>query len=226
MLGFLLVLLQIILFLCIIGLLLLMRKNIRQRKTTADGEYVSSYREEEPDYRDYEYDDNDDGAYEDYYEEPSRETKSAANRIKSQQYEYADEESEHYYSETEHARHFAEQEEPAYRHSEKETAPQRFSTGKAAQHTPQMYSKQYFDQAEKRQQSLPPLQAQHAGPRPTQFQHEPEHSHYYNEDAKANAAKPQRREGTSSRPKPLPPEPKGVLFDDNDDDTAPFKVKF
>lgn len=231
MLGFLLVLVQVILFLCIIGLLVLMLKNINQRRTTADGEYVSSFQEEEPDYRDYEYEDDSDGTYDDYYEESSHEAQSAARRIKSQQYEYA-EESQHYYAEMEQVQRFAEEDEAARRQAQWEADKQRFVAGAPSQtqRAPEAPVRQQHVQAETPSpaKEYEYEQPSYDEPEPPHYQPEPERPRYYNEDATANAVRPPqpRREEPPPKPKPLPPEPKGVLFDDNDDDTAPFKVKF
>lgn len=228
MLGSLLVLVQVVLFLCILALLLLMLKNINRKRSATDGAYVSAYQEDEPDYRDYEYEDNGENGYDDdYYEEAGPEAQIAARRMKSQQFEYA-EESERYYAEMENVQRYAEQEEASWRFAEQNVAAQRFTASAApAYQAPPETAPRYAEPEYQAPPAVPLVQQQaYAEPEPPRYQPEPERPRYYNEEPAAYAPKPTPKAETPPKAKPLPPEPKGVLFDDNDDDAAPFKVKF
>lgn len=208
MLGGLLVIVQAILLVCVITLLVLMLKNWNKKQTAArDLAYASEYKQGEPDYDEYEYDDNGDGnAYDDYYEEPTPEALSAARRIKAQQQDYA-EDAGRYGTEKESARR--------YTAPEDETA-RRFTASSVA--------------AAPVRAENPPSQAQ----RPIYVPQEPppayqdDASSRYNEAQAASysaVSRPKAEQPPAAKPKPAPPEPKGVLYDD-DDDNSPFSAKF
>lgn len=225
MLGFLLVVIQVLLFLCAAGLLLLMRKSIWQAHATGGG-YMPSYQDEEPDYRNYEYADDTDGGYHESYEQSDPNNLNTAHQQKAQQYEYAGE-TEHYDTEMAQEQHFARQSETYAYQDTHAAAAQSF---KQDQMVPppstDMAYRQNSDQTTTPSQAETPRPYLNTGSAPAYPQPTPEPTRYYSEDIQEKAARSQHY---SEEPLPKPKshsELKGVLFDDNDDDTAPFKVKF
>lgn len=226
MLGFLLVVVQVLLFLCAAGLLLLLRKSFWQTNT-AGGGYASSYQDDEPDYRNYEYEDEADGGYNEYYAQPDNEAQNTMHQIKSQQYEYAGE-TEHYNAEMKREQHFAGQS-AAYAYQDASaTAPQSFSQDQMVPPaSADMDYRQNSHQTATRSQTEAPQPSPHAGLASSHAQSSPEMARYYNEDTQVKDGRSQQPHNEESPSKSKSqPDAKGVLFDDNDDDMAPFKVKF
>lgn len=215
MLGFLLVVVQVLLFLCAAGLLLLLRKSFWQTHTAGAG-YMSSYQDGEPDYRNYEYeDDAADGGDNDYYAQSGHEApQNTTHHMQSQQHGYAGEQAQ-YNAERAREQHFAGQSEAYANHNPQSFNPDETVPPPSADMTYRQDSHQTTTDSQTKPGFAPP-HAQSAADMPR----------YYNQDAQAKADRPQHHNEELPSKSKSQPDTKDVLFDDNDDDMAPFKVKF